>query len=125
MPYRPQVHQPHGSKAKRRRAHDEWRGSAASRGYDAAWRALRKAKLAADPLCWWCLREGILTPANTVDHIIPIADRPELRLVWSNLRSGCKPCHDAHTARQTAAGHRGRRGTRHSIPASKRAPAKG
>jgi 5-methylcytosine-specific restriction protein A len=110
MPFRPPIHQPHDGAAVRRKAHDQWRGSAASRGYDAAWRVLRRAKLAADPLCWWCLHEGILTPANTVDHIVPIVERPELRLVWGNLRSGCKPCHDAHTARETAAGHRGMRG---------------
>lgn len=110
MPFRPPVHQPHGGAVARRNAHDRWRGSAASRGYDATWRALRKAKLAADPLCWWCLSEGILTAANTVDHIVPIAERPALRLVWSNLRSGCKPCHDAHTARQVAGGHRGMHG---------------
>jgi 5-methylcytosine-specific restriction endonuclease McrA len=113
MPYRPPIHQPAGrNAAARRQAHDRGRGSAASRGYDAAWKALRKAKLIADPLCWWCQCEGILTPANTVDHIVPIAQRPELRLVWGNLRSGCKSCHDAHTARQTAAGHRGMRGGR-------------
>jgi 5-methylcytosine-specific restriction protein A len=110
MPFRPPIHQPHGGAVALRKEHDQWRGSAASRGYDAAWRALRKAKLAADPLCWWCCCEGILTPANTVDHIIPISERPALRLVWSNLRSGCKRCHDAHTAHQVAAGHRGMRG---------------
>ena len=113
MPYRPPVHQPAlGSAAQRRMQLDRWRGSAASRGYDAAWKALRLAKLKADPLCWWCLRKGVLTAANTVDHIEPITERPDLRLVWSNLRSGCKPCHDAHTARQVAAGHRGMRGAR-------------
>ena len=78
--------------------------------------ALRHAKLKADPLCWWCLRKGVLTAANTVDHIEPITERPDLRLVWSNLRSGCKPCHDAHTARQVAAGHRGMRGARPRDP---------
>jgi 5-methylcytosine-specific restriction protein A len=111
MPLRPPIHKPAaGGVADRKLAHDRRRGSAASRGYDAAWRKLRAAKLAADPLCWWCLADGNLTPANTVDHIVPISDRPELRMVWGNLRSGCKPCHDAHTARQTAAGHRGMRG---------------
>jgi 5-methylcytosine-specific restriction protein A len=117
MPYRPPIHQPAaGGPVARKLARDRWRGSAASRGYDAAWRALRLSKLAADPLCWWCLREGILTPANTVDHIVPISERPELRMIWSNLRSGCKPCHDAHTAGQTAAGHQGMRGHRPGVP---------
>jgi 5-methylcytosine-specific restriction endonuclease McrA len=110
MPWRPPIHQPHGSAADRRVAHDQMRGSAAARGYDAAWRKLRAAKLAADPLCAWCLARGIVTAANTVDHIRPISERPDLRMVWGNLRSGCKPCHDAHTARETAAGHRGMRG---------------
>jgi 5-methylcytosine-specific restriction protein A len=113
MPFRPPVHQPsHGGAAAQRQAHDRWRGSAASRGYDSAWRRLREAKLKADPLCWWCQSLGRLTAANTVDHIVPISERPDLRLVWSNLRSGCKPCHDAHTARQVAEGHRGMRGAR-------------
>ena len=111
MPFRPPVHQSaSGGAPERRLEHDRWRGSAASRGYDGSWRVLRLAKLKADPLCWWCQCNGILTPATTVDHIAPIATHPDLRLIWSNLRSGCKPCHDAHTARQTAAGHRGMRG---------------
>ena len=111
MPYRPPIHKPaSGDGPTRRLAHDRWRGSAASRGYDGPWRALREAKLKADPLCWWCELGGVLTPATTVDHIRPISLRPDLRLVWSNLRSGCKPCHDAHTARQVAEGHRGMRG---------------
>jgi 5-methylcytosine-specific restriction endonuclease McrA len=42
-----------------------------------------------------------------VDHIQSIAERPDLRMMWSNLRSGCKRCHDAHTARETAGGHAG------------------
>ena len=36
-----------------------------------------------------------------VDHIKPISEAPELRLVWSNLRSMCKDCHDKHTLSQT------------------------
>ena len=118
MPYRPPIHKPaSGDGPTRRLAHDRWRGSAASRGYDGPWRALREAKLKADPLCWWCELGGVLTPATTVDHIRPISLRPDLRLVWSNLRSGCKPCHDAHTAHQVADGHRGMRGVpKHRTP---------
>jgi 5-methylcytosine-specific restriction protein A len=108
MPFRPPIHLPPGASAVSQRvAHDRWRGSAASRGYDGAWRLLRLGKLRADPLCWWCLLVGKLTAATTVDHIIPISERPDLRLIWGNLRSGCTPCHDAHTASQVAAGHRG------------------
>ena len=39
-----------------------------------------------------------MTPATVVDHIQTIASAPELRLVASNHRSLCKPCHDSHTA---------------------------
>jgi len=58
-------------------------------------------KLAANP---WCeiknlCRESplILQVATEVDHIEPIAKHPELRLVWSNLQSACRPCHSAKT----------------------------
>jgi 5-methylcytosine-specific restriction enzyme A len=46
-----------------------------------------------------CLERGRFTPAAVVDHIVPIAQAPELRLNLANLRSLCKRCHDAHTAR--------------------------
>ena len=39
--------------------------------------------------------------AEVVDHIKTISEAPELRLVWSNLRSLCKVCHDKHTLSQT------------------------
>jgi hypothetical protein len=42
-------------------------------GYDWNWRRLRLSKLQADPLCWWCLKQGRLTAANVVDHIVPMA----------------------------------------------------
>ena len=83
-------------------AQDAARGSSAERGYDAAWRRLRNAFLEAHPLCM-CeeCREGALrvTAATVVDHVQPIEERPDLRLVWSNLRSMSKAHHDAHTAR--------------------------
>lgn len=33
-----------------------------------------------------------------VDHIIPIRQRPDLRLAWRNLQSLCDPCHRVKTA---------------------------
>ena len=89
-------------KAKDRRQHDRARGSAAKRGYDSQWRKLRKAFLAAHPLCECdeCRGgEGGIVPADVVDHIIPISERPDLRLEWSNLRAMSKPHHDRHTAK--------------------------
>lgn len=77
---------------------DERRGSSTQRGYDAAWQRLRKRFLRANPLCVFCMEEGKITAASVVDHIITIATRPDLRLVWENLRSLCKRCHDRRTA---------------------------
>jgi hypothetical protein len=41
--------------------------------------------------------------AVEVDHVIPIEQRPDLRLVWENLQSTCKPCHDWKTFRREGA----------------------
>lgn len=111
MPTRPPIHQPHG--VARTKASNHQAGSPSARGYDHAWRKLRLLKLAADPLCWWCLQEDRLVAAEVVDHIQSIVDRPELRMVMSNLRSGCASCHNAHTARSTAAGQRGMQARSH------------
>ncbi|QBX37232.1 MULTISPECIES: AAA family ATPase [unclassified Brevundimonas] len=92
-----------------KRKADSRRGSAASRGYDADWRRLRAALLQANPLCLFCEEAGIVEAATVADHIISIEDRPDLRLVWSNLRPLCKPCHDRRTARDQAFGGRGAR----------------
>lgn len=57
-------------------------------------------KLRQDPLCEDCLLEGLHTPAKDVDHVIPVRQRPDLRLVLSNLRSLCKPHHSRKTAKE-------------------------
>ena len=38
--------------------------------------------------------------ATEVDHIVSIKDRPDLRLVWSNLRAMTKSCHSRRTAKE-------------------------
>lgn len=71
----------------------EQRPNAHRRGYDAAWDKVRKRVLERDKyLCRYCLDKGILTPTNAVDHVIPIAERPDLRLDESNLKAACIPC---------------------------------
>ena len=40
------------------------------------------------------LREQI---ATEVDHMVPIRQRPDLRLVWESLQSICHRCHSAKT----------------------------
>ena len=86
------------------RPYDRWRGSPASRGYDADWRRVRLQALERDRhLCQDCLLRKILTPAEEVHHVIPIELAPHLRLELDNLRSLCKPCHSAITARVSIA----------------------
>ncbi len=90
---RPPVHKPHGGARQRAPAR-----SSNAAGYDYAWQRVRLAKLKEEPLCRFCASKGVVTPAKAVDHIFPIAARPELRLVMTNLRPLCTACHNAHTA---------------------------
>ena len=63
------------------------------------WKLLRRQKLAFNPLCERCEREGRLTPATVVDHILPIKEGGPC-LDIKNLQSLCKSCHDSKTARE-------------------------
>lgn len=87
---------------------DKARGSAAARGYGAAWRKLREAVLRRDfGLCQVCLAQGRAKPANIVDHIIPKAEGGSDSL--ENLRAICKPCHDLKTGWEAARGRGGKK----------------
>ena len=44
--------------------------------------------------CQVCKAEGKFRPANTVHHIKPIEDRPDLALDDDNLLSVCAACHN-------------------------------
>ena len=76
---------------------DRVRGGADARGYDARWRRARKAFLGRHPLCVECQRDGKLTPATVVDHIVP--HRGDQKLFWdqTNWQPLCKDCHDKKT----------------------------
>jgi len=67
--------------------YDRSRGSAASRGYDAAWRALRDIKLRANPMCE-C--SGCKHVASLVHH----KDKNPHNNSQKNLMSVCQPCHE-------------------------------
>jgi len=69
-------------------------GTTAERGYDHRWRRLSELKRQEDPLCEECEREGMVTPATEVHHIIPVRLAPMMRLSWSNIVSVCKACHE-------------------------------
>lgn len=80
---------------KHRKAYE--RQSADKRGYNAAWRRAREIYLARNPLCVMCAREGRLTPATVVDHIIPHRGDSELFWNTANWQSLCKKHHDEKT----------------------------
>lgn len=69
--------------------------SAADRRFltSTAYRKLRAYKLANDPVCEICEREGRITPATEVDHRLPREQRPDLAMSYKNLQSICFDCH--------------------------------
>lgn len=70
------------------------------RGYDADWKRLRKRFAREHPLCEHCRSEGRTAPGEHVDHRIPIAQRPDLRLDESNLQHLCAVHHGRKTVRE-------------------------
>lgn len=64
----------------------------------AKWKRLRVSKLQLNPLCEICLKEGRITPAEEVHHIIsPFQCEPVYKDYYAydfdNLLSICKQCH--------------------------------
>lgn len=106
MPRRSPTHRPSNAgdprvqKRQHGAAHDRQRPSASQRGYDAAWRKLRRLIMAERPLCVDCLAEGLVKVGEAVDHIIPIEQRPDLRLDPNNLAVRCHSHHNSKTARE-------------------------
>ena len=85
--------------AEHKRKAEHERGSAHERGYTSAWTKARAAYLASHPLCARCQRDGRVTAAGVVDHIVP--HRGDKALFWDsdgNWQPLCKPCHDRKTA---------------------------
>jgi 5-methylcytosine-specific restriction protein A len=80
---------------------DQHRGSSSSRLYTAAWYRASRAYLRNNPLCRCddCVRDGRLTAADTVDHIVP--HRGDLALFWdqTNWQSMARAHHSRKTAR--------------------------
>ena len=85
-----------------------WRGVSAKVAKDKAiiynskeWQELRIAKLRANPLCEECMKEGIVTAARCVHHIVPIETartKDEMRRLaidcgLQGLKSLCFACH--------------------------------
>jgi 5-methylcytosine-specific restriction endonuclease McrA len=70
-------------------------GADADKRYKTAeWKATRRAVLAKQPTCIWCLPCGRLSEATAVDHLIPAHRLPEGTSFYdqSNLVGSCKSC---------------------------------
>ncbi len=96
---------------------DRERGSRQARGYGAAWERLRVSVLKRDcGLCQPCLREGRVSSAVEVDHVVNKAawraERGSLEGcdAPSNLQAICPACHRAKTADEARRGRPGRGG---------------
>ena len=84
----------------RRKKHDKdydnKRASARERGYDTKWDKFRAWFLQqpGNQYCKRCLElDDALVLAEVVHHIIPISERPDLRLVPDNCQPLCYQCH--------------------------------
>lgn len=73
-----------------------------------AWKNLRTAFIAANPLCRACEEIGRTEPGYIVDHIVERADDASRELDWDNLQTLCLSCHSRKTRRE--AGMRRRQG---------------
>lgn len=63
------------------------------------WVKLRVQYLRHNPLCCYCQKRGVITPAVIVDHVKEIADGGE---IWDieNLQGLCAACHNTKTGEE-------------------------
>lgn len=65
------------------------------------WTRTSKVYRQQHPICVHCKAEGIIRPADVVDHIVPIQDGGEM-FDWDNLQSLCHSHHNSKTAKENA-----------------------
>jgi 5-methylcytosine-specific restriction enzyme A len=86
--------------------YDQERGTPNERGYTYRWQKASKVFLSTHPLCAECEKEGRVTAATLVDHIIP--HKGNYQLFWdeSNWQPLCASHHSIKTATEDGAfGH--------------------
>ncbi len=88
-----------GGRKEARKACDDRRGTSAQRGYGHAWQKARLGYLRSHPLCVECAKDGRVTAASVVDHIVP--HRGNQTLFWDseNWQALCAEHHNAKTGR--------------------------
>ena len=101
MAVRPPIHRPVGRRDKREADRDyaRRRDPAIRALYASArWQRARRHFLAQHPLCAECERQGRVSAANTVDHIIP--HRGDTKRFWDadGWQALCAGCHSRKTA---------------------------
>lgn len=69
--------------------------------YNHQWGKASKAYLAMHPWCTECMKQGIYTPAEVVDHIKPHKGNATLFWDVTNWQGLCKHHHDVKTAKET------------------------
>jgi 5-methylcytosine-specific restriction protein A len=74
------------------------RPSAHKRGYNKAWQRYRIGYLIEHPLCVLCEREGRVTAATVVDHVLPHQGDEERFWDEANHMALCARCHSRKTA---------------------------
>ncbi len=67
------------------------RDPATNKRYGRAWKRIRDRYIKAHSLCEQCRKDGRLTPAEEVHHILPLSQGGGNET--GNLMALCKPCH--------------------------------
>lgn len=67
--------------------------------YSPRWKKLRQWYRSGHPLCEACLKRGVVTSADLVDHIVPITDGGDPMCV-NNLQALCHRCHNIKHAKE-------------------------
>ena len=75
---------------------DRHRGSSTERGYGARHRQIRGIVRREEPLCRECLKTGLLTPSNEMDHI----DGDAFNTARVNLQMLCRHHHSQKSVRE-------------------------
>jgi 5-methylcytosine-specific restriction protein A len=76
----------------------EWRLTATQRGYNKRWTRAAALYRSQHPVCVMCERDGRVSPAECVDHIIPHKGDQELFWNERNWQGLCWVCHSQKTA---------------------------
>ena len=90
-------------------AYERQRPSSRERGYTSKWARLSKRFRERHPLCGmkadgtldtahsWCAKDGLVTPAQCVQHLVPHRGETDpLFYAESNLMSSCNRCNNRH-----------------------------